>query len=266
MTNTLRILPFAMLMALATACGGDKTTGKHEGAPQVAFHSHNDYAQQEPFQGAFHAGAASIEADVFLVDSMIMLGHDSPTDQTISQVYLDPIREAFQRNGGSVYPNGQGLQLLVDLKDGAPALVALQQLIESEYKDCFDVRHNPGAARLVITGDKIKPDEFQLYADFVYFDSRPGMELSDSQLERVAMVSDYFGNYSKWKGNGTMKAEDEQKLRNVIEQAHAHGKKVRFWAFPDNPNAWRTAVEMGIDFINTDHPADVAEYFQLLGK
>ena len=196
MTNTLRILPVALLLALTAACGGDKAASRQEGAPQVAFHSHNDYAQQEPFQGAFRAGAASIEADVFLVDSTIMLGHDSPTDQTISQVYLDPIREAFRQNGGSVYPGGKGLQLLVDLKDGAPALVALQQLIEAEYKECFDARHNEGAARLVVTGDKIKPEEFAQYADFVYFDARPGQELTAGQLDRVALVSDYFGRYT----------------------------------------------------------------------
>ena len=266
MTNTLRILCTALLLALTAACGGGKATSKWEGAPRAALHSHNDYAQQEPFQGAFRAGAASIEADVFLVDSTIMLGHDEPTGQTIRQVYLDPIREAFRQNGGSVYPQGKGLQLLVDLKDGAPTLAALQQLIEAEYKECFDARHNEGAARLVITGDKIKPEEFAQYADFVYFDVRPGVELTAGQLDRVALVSDYFGRYSKWRGNGTMKAEDQQKLREAIDAAHARGKKIRFWAFPDNPHAWRTAVELGIDFVNTDHPADVAEYFQLLGK
>ena len=52
----------------------------------------------------------------------------------------------------------------------------------------------------------------------------------------------------------------------AIDKAHAWGKKIRFWAFPDNPNAWRTAATMGIDYVNTDHPADVAEYFELIGK
>ena len=263
LTNLSRILIAALAIAMTVACSSSKTARLQTWLPQPAIHSHNDYDQQEPFYGAFRAGAASIEADVFLVDGQVMLGHDSPTRRSVRESYLNPIREAFRKNGGSVYPKGRGLQLLVDLKDGAPSLVALQQRIEAEYKECFDVRHNPGAARLVITGDKIKPNEFRLYADFVFFDSRPGAELTDEQLERVAMVSDYFGSYSKWKGNGTMKAEDQQKLSKVIEQAHAKGKKVRFWAFPDNPNAWRTAVEMGIDFVNTDHPADVAEYFQM---
>lgn len=266
MTNLSRILLAALTMALAAACSRSKSTQVETTLGQPAIHSHNDYAQQEPFEGAFRAGAASIEADVFLVDGRVMLGHDSPTGLAVREVYLNPIREAFRKNGGSVYPKGRGLQLLVDLKDGAPTLVALQKLIEEEYRDCFDVRHNPGAACLVITGDKIKPGEFHLYADFVYFDIRPGVELTDEELERVAMVSDYYGSYSKWKGNGAMKEEDRQKMGKVVEQAHEKGKKVRFWAFPDNPTAWRTAAEMGIDFINTDHPADVAEYFSLLGR
>ena len=266
MTNLLKTLIAALAIVLTASCSRNKTAWMPTSLPQPAVHSHNDYAQQEPFYGAFRAEAASIEADIFLVDGEVMLGHDSPTKSSVREGYLDPIRKAFQENSGSVYPKGRGLQLLVDLKDGAPALVALQQLIEAEYKDCFDVRHNPGAACLVITGNKIEPSDYHLYADFVYFDSQPGVELTDEQLERVAMVSDYFGRYSKWKGNGTMKEEERKTLEGIIADVHAKGKKIRFWAFPDNPNAWRTAAEMGIDYINTDHPADVAEYFQLLGK
>ena len=100
----------------------------------------------------------------------------------------------------------------------------------------------------------------------MFFDARPDVTLTPAQLGRVAMISDYFGKYSKWKGNGPIPERDERKLRAIIDEAHKRGKKVRFWAFPDTPTAWKTAVSLGIDFINTDHPADVVEYFQLLGK
>lgn len=256
----------AFVLALTASCSRNNTARLEANQPCPAFHSHNDYAQQEPFLGAYRAGAASIEADVFLVDGTVMLGHDEPTGETIEGVYLEPIRQAFDKNGGSVYPDGRGIQLLVDLKDGVQSLEALQELISQKYRECFDVRHNEGAALLVVTGDKVKPAEYERYADFVYFDTRPGENLTEAQLERVALVSDYFGRYSKWKGNGTMKETDRQKLKVAIDKAHAWGKKIRFWAFPDNPNAWRTAATMGIDYVNTDHPADVAEYFELIGK
>ena len=260
MDKKIRTFMAAVLLVL-TACGARNNTLQEEAAgPQVEFHSHNDYAQAEPFYGAFRAGAGSIEADVFLVDSTVMLGHDSPTDHSIREGYLEPIRKAFLENDGSVYPDGRSFQLVVDLKDGVPALKALQKLIEEEYMPCFDVRNNPGAARLVITGNAVKPDEYHLYPDFVFFDTRPGVEFTDEQLERVAMVSDYFGNYSKWKGRDTLGIQDREVLRQVIEDAHARGKKIRFWAFPDNPLAWQTTIDLGIDFINTDHPAKVAEY------
>ena len=38
-------------------------------------HSHNDYAQERPFWGAYEAGADSIEADVYLVDGDLLVAH-----------------------------------------------------------------------------------------------------------------------------------------------------------------------------------------------
>jgi len=256
----------AAILLMAASCGSKKDAATQVDFSQVAVHSHNDYGQDEPFFGAFNAGTASIEADVYLVDTVVMLGHDSPTDRPIREGYLDPIKQAFEKNGGSVYPDGRGLQFMVDLKDGATDLRALEQLIEKEYKDCFDCVNNPGAAMLVITGDVIPASDFHLYKDFVFFDGRPNDTYTDEQLKRIPIISNSFSRYSHWKGNGQMKAEEREALKAVIDKVHAMGKKVRFWGFPDCPNAWRTSTEMGIDYINTDHPADVMEYIRLMGK
>ena len=61
-TLILRISLAALLLAgsLAAAAG---ITG---------IHSHNDYEQPRPFWGAYEAGAASIEADIWLVDGKLM--------------------------------------------------------------------------------------------------------------------------------------------------------------------------------------------------
>ncbi len=256
-----------LLMTVATFTFGSCNATVSGCSPQVpAIHSHNDYAQAEPFYGAYRARAASIEADVYLVNNQICVGHDAPTDVTLYQAYLRPIRKEMSNTDGSAYPDGSGLQLLVDLKDGPETLDALVRVINAQFIANFDVNSFPTAVRLVITGDKIPPAEFDKYPDYVFFDARPDVTLTPAQLGRVAMISDYFGKYSKWKGNGPIPERDERKLRAVIDEAHKRGKKVRFWAFPDNPTAWKTAVSLGIDFINTDHPADVVEYFQLLGK
>ena len=45
---------------------------------------------------------------------------------------------------------------------------------------------------------------------------------------------------------------EQAKLEKWIEQAHAQGRKVRFWASPETGNYWKTAHHVGVDFINTD--------------
>ena len=50
------------------------------------------------------------------------------------------------------------------------------------------------------------------------------------------------------------------RLQNAIDSAHSLKKKIRFWSSPYNPEAWKTFMEMGIDFINTDHIVELAEY------
>ena len=37
-------------------------------------------------------------------------------------------------------------------------------------------------------------------------------------------------------------------------------KKIRFWNSPDDINAWNTFMNMKIDFINTDHIRELADY------
>ena len=40
-------------------------------ARKTRIHSQNDYEQARPFWGAYEAGAASIEADIWLVDGIL---------------------------------------------------------------------------------------------------------------------------------------------------------------------------------------------------
>lgn len=45
-------------------------------AQKPGIHSHNDYDQARPFWGAYEANAASIEADIWLIDGAIYVAHD----------------------------------------------------------------------------------------------------------------------------------------------------------------------------------------------
>ena len=228
-------------------------------------HSHNDYAQKRPFWGAYEAGADSIEADVFLVDGELLVAHsrkELKKENTLRRLYLEPLREVMRKNGGRAYADGKPLQLLIDLKNGKPALDRLVEMVEKEgYRDCFDIVKNPSATRLTATGDHSRIADFLAYPDFVFFDVSPTRKLAEGQYRRVPLISHYARAYTKWR-SGEMPEADKGKIRAAVKEAHAKGCKFRLWGYPDNPEAWRLALELGLDYINTDRPAAAAAFLR----
>jgi glycerophosphoryl diester phosphodiesterase len=62
-----------------------------------------------------------------------------------------------------------------------------------------------------------------------------------------------------------MPEAEREKLHAIVEQAHAAGYRVRFWATPDMDTAarealWRELVAAGVDHINTDDLAGLQEF------
>ena len=79
-------------------------------------HSHNDYAQEFPFWGAYVGGAASIEADVFLKNNILYVTHSEAEilpENTLERLYLQPLA-GLARTGDL-----RKLQLLIDIKSDA---------------------------------------------------------------------------------------------------------------------------------------------------
>ena len=262
------LLLTALLLLGLTSCS---MAQRKQTEPSVGIHSHNDYAQERPFYGAYEARSASIEADIFLVDGQFYVGHDEEDlrpELTLEAMYLDPLFEAFKKNGQRGYPNGEPLQLLVDLKDGAETLGALQKLIEEKgYKQLFDTTKNPTAVSLVITGDQITPEHFADYAPYVLQDGRIDRgdanllaQYTEVQLKYVPLVSQEFQNFSQWDGQSEISKEDRALLKELVDEAHAKGVKIRFWGIPDTERAWQLTLDLGIDFINTDHPQQVRDW------
>lgn len=230
-------------------------------------HSHNDYWQVLPFYTAYGAHCASIEADIYLENGTLYVAHDRKditSARTLRALYLDPIREQMKMNGGKIYADSTGLQLLIDLKtEYRQTLPALEKLLK-EYADCFDSAKNPSAVKIVITGSMPEAKDFGKYASFLFFDGRPNLTYSAEESQRIALVSLSFGALSEWNGLGRMTHDDYSRVKAVIDKVHAQGKKIRFWGCPDTKTAWNTFMKMGVDFINTDQPTRIADFMSTL--
>ncbi|WP_228098929.1 alkaline phosphatase [Pedobacter sp. MC2016-24] len=228
-------------------------------------HSHNDYHQNIPLLTAYYAGMGSIEADVFLKNGQLYVAHDTTEispEATLKKLYLDPLARFYMKNGNSAYQDTSlGLQLVVDIKKDHQQV--LPQLIKElqAYQDIFNSSKNPKAIKIVLSGDVPSPADFKNYPDYLSFDGRPNIAYSEDQLKRIAMISDELKAYTSWNGKGVPTKTDEAKLRKLIESAHQKHKPFRFWATQDSPNTWIVLEKLGADWINTDHPERLHEFY-----
>lgn len=174
----------------------------------VLIHSHNDYARRAPFWQAYSQQAYSIEADLFLHDGQLLVGHeveDLTLDMSFERLYVEPLRTLFARNGGRAYKDSdRRLQLMVELKsETEPTLRAVAELL-GRTPEVFDPATNPEAVRVVVTGRVPAPADFAEYPRWISFDGVWDGAYTPEQLERVALVSADFRDFSQWNGKGSI--------------------------------------------------------------
>ena len=232
--------------------------------PLAQAHAHNDYRHERPLLDALAHGFTGVEADIFLVDGDLYVAHDREEitpERTLRRLYLDPLTERVRENGGHVYPNGPQVTLLIDIKSEAvPAYRVLHRIL-AEYRDIFtsfgpDGRTD-GAVLAVVSGNR--PYEFMSLQTIRYAgcDGRLTDLQSDAPADLIPLISDNWTNHFTWRGLGEIPAEERRKLREIVQVSHEKGRRVRFWATPDNPSPardalWRELAAAGVDMINTD--------------
>ncbi|WP_428668595.1 alkaline phosphatase [Runella sp.] len=219
-------------------------------------HSHNDYAQANPFFGAYNLQCGAIEADVYLKDGELMVAHNPDEikpERTLHALYLQPL--AAQHREGKMYP----MQLLIDLK--TPAAPALATLVDLLNRLPYVFGDNK-PVKVVISGNMPSPNDFGKYPSWISFDGRFEETYSEAALARVPLFSAPFSAVSRWNGLGIFPKEDREKLVDLVNRAHQKGKKVRFWGAPDNEAVWKELMAVGVDWIGSDNPQALMNYFK----
>ncbi len=228
-------------------------------------HSHNDYHQNIPLLQAYYSGMGSIEADVFLKDGTLFVAHETAEikpGRSLERLYLSPLASRYKENGNKPFKDtDQKLQLVVDIKQDH--VNVLNKLISGlkQYGDVFNTTSNPNGIKIVISGDMPSPADFNKWPDYINFDGRPKTSYTPKELKRIAMISQDIKKYSAWNGKGVPSPTDFAQLKKVVDDAHKIGKPFRFWATADNPNTWIVLARLGVDWINTDHPAQLADFY-----
>lgn len=200
------------------------------------------------------------------MDNDLIVAHDKKDikpENTINRLYLDPLVKLMRYNGGKPWhDHDSDLQLLIDLKTNAVPTLDLLTSMLKDYPDVFDPAVNPHAIRIVISGNRPDPSEYIKYPGYIFFDGIIGQKYSQEQLVRIPLFSENLRTLISWDGQGSIPEQDLKKLVLTIDSIHKMNKKVRFWNAPDNPLAWKTLLDAGVDYVNTDHINQLAEFLR----
>lgn len=227
--------------------------------PLLAAHAHNDYHHPRPLLDALDRGFCSVEADVFLVNGQLLVGHEEAelrSENTLQRLYLDPLRERVQANGGHVHGDRARFTLLIDIKSEGPATYSVLRDALASYRDLISSHDEQGdqvrAVQVVVSGNcprqEIAADPLRL----ARIDGRLTDLDSGESAELMPLISDRWTAHFGWLGQGDFSAEEREKLHSVVRHAHAAGRRVRFWATPEEPLLWRELLAAGVDHISTD--------------
>ncbi len=233
---------------------------------QSKIHSHNDYLRKAPFWEAYANGCASIEVDVILVSEKLFAAHEQESiheARTIESLYLQPIHQGLQTG---LIADSLPFFLTVDIK--SEPYGTLKQLMKSvePYQDMmYSAQHDSGL-KLVVSGNRPLPQEYGDYPDYIFFDHQDVEDLETIPLDKVAMISLPFGNYSQWGGKGRLVAEELTAVTQAVEKVHQAGKPIRFWASPDSKSSWKALHDIGVDYINSDKPFEISSYLTSLDQ
>jgi glycerophosphoryl diester phosphodiesterase len=235
--------------------------------PLPRAHAHNDYAHPRPLFDALAQGFCSVEADVHLVDGRLLVAHDRwrvKPERTLEALYLEPLQTRVRTNGGRVFATVPTFWLLVDFKsDGAATWPVLRATLE-RFRPMLSVfesgRMRTNAVTVVLSGNVPRALLAAESERLAAVDGRPPDLDENPVATLVPWVSESWGRLFSWRGDGPMPEAERVKLWELVTRAHAQGRRVRFWGASDFEPVWRVQWEAGVDLINTDRLAALAQF------
>jgi len=164
-----------------------------------------------------------------------------------------------------VYPNGPMVTLFIDFKSEATntyhTLTTILKPYEKMLTTFFVDRTEINAVTIIISGNRPRALMEEEKTRYMCYDGRlDDLKSQSSPHLTPIMISDNWGKHFKWRGKGPLPEQEKAKLKALVDQAHAQGRRIRFWNAPDSPAGWTVLLEAGVDLINTDNLAGLHDF------
>lgn len=239
--------------------------------PLLQAFSHNDYEQKNPLFDALSKGFTFIEADVHLMNNNLYVSHNRPfllkETQSLTHLYLEPLFEMFQLNGGQIFAQyNRPIHLVIDFKSNAnksyeklqEILIPFQAML-TRWENGYEI---PGAITIMISGNRPVRKLVEKKDRWMCLDGRLEDIGKNYDPSLMPVISDKYSKVFGW--NIFSKPPTQEKLlrlHSVANNVHAEGKKLRLWNSPENELVWNALLEAGADIINTDSISQLSIYF-----
>ena len=262
--NKYTILLLMSIGFLFQACYSNDKSATIPVTPLIRAHAHNDYRHRQPLFDALKYGFTSIEADIHLKNGQLYVAHDRreiTETNTLQSLYLEPLKRLIEKNGGSVFKNGPPLTLFIDIKSEADSTYRVLEEVLKKYKDILIIyeggKKTNGAIEVIVSGNRSAALKKENNIKYAFYDGR--LEDLESALPHsiIPIISENWTNHFQWRGNAQLSVEEKEKLKRIVNQAHAQSRRLRFWATDiDSPefqiNIWKGLIAAEVDLINTD--------------
>ena len=235
-------------------------------------HAHNDYEHKHPLHDAMKAGFTSIEADVYLIENQLLVAHnqrDTKPERSLESLYLEPLRRHFSTQSND--STRQTFWLMIDVKSDSVSTYRKLHSVLKKYQDMIaEVSDLPPKqtewknlpVRVVISGNRAKQEIIDEQPRLAGIDGRLADLESGLSQRAMPWISDNWRSHFTWRGENEFPAEEQERLRKYVRQAHQKGRLLRFWATPDSPNFWDALLDAGVDLINADDLPGLNKYLR----
>ncbi|KOC09399.1 hypothetical protein AFLA70_12g006411 [Aspergillus flavus AF70] len=258
-------------------------------------HGGNEYDYPTDFTRGLSKGCVSTEADVWLYNGTLYVGHDESSlteERTFESLYVNPMLDVLKRqnpqtrfvtlptkNGVFDTTSSQTLYFFVDVKTSGPetfeaVISALEPLRKEGYLTSLKDNKTVTSGPITVIGTGNTPlDMVGPVANRDYFFDAHLDELEEnpeitSLISPVASTSfqEAVGSVTYSEDGAVLSDEQLATLRSQISTAKERGIGARYWETPYYPirirNAvWRTLLQEGVALLNADDLDAVAAYF-----
>jgi hypothetical protein len=232
-------------------------------------YSHNDYENARPLTDALTLGFVGAEADVFLVDGILRVGHDrraARTNGTLDAQYLAPL-QALVARCTRLTADGRPFLLAVELKEESAeahdSLLALLGRYRRLFENSSAAITRPAVTVVLVGWEPSAPSDSQAVDALVGRQYR--LTRSDRSEERaralrdphVRLVSlDYGKTMGRWWRPSSGRRRWLAALRDV--KASAPDRLLRVHNVPADGRIYAALLAAGADLIGTKELATTA--------